>query len=309
MKKNIMIFLSVIFIFMISSTKAKAYEIEITPSFSQTPLTATIDDTFSYWLYWEQYNNALLRVSNEPFYVDEATCNSFVNYTQNGYTGTGYILRQNLNNTYTWATIWQNNLNLTGLDVLATDETILSNHDIYNSDCSILCVPSLTPPLPSIDFIAKYNIYYTRMSLLIDIESNIYTNQYSLDGITWVDIPQNSSMTLYFEKNGYVIARVYDAESDKIINSVTFNITQIRTLYNELDEINNKFDNEDLTNPTGFMQMINTFTTDIGDSVAVITILSTYTWNSLNGYIKYFILSIGFIVLIVALIKLFLKGK
>lgn len=303
-KKNIMIFLSVIFIFMISLTKTKAYEIEITPSFSDTPYTATIDDDFPYWYYWESTTNALLRVSNQPFTSPSPTCSNFLITT-----GTGFIYRQTLSNSYTWATIWQNNLNQTGLDKNPARTSMLASHEIYSSDASMLCVPTLTPPLPNIDFIAKYNIYYTRMSLLIDIESNIYTNQYSYDGLTWIDIPSNSAMTLFFEKNGYVIARVYDSNKDKVINSATFNITQIQTFYNELDEINNKFDNEDLTNPTGFMQMINTFTTDISDSVAVITILSTYTWNSLNGYIKYFILSIGFIVLIVALIKLFLKGK
>lgn len=368
MKKNIMIFLSVIFIFMISLTKVHAYnstnfylnynnetflqnlETKIIPYFEDVK-----NDCSNY------YNDYIIGVRNldiTPSGNYQFVCYSFDNlnkdlyyFNRSGYlkaltyAGTSYTINareynslgvymQNENWTnwyqlmqvYTETTniyyiedqYFQNSLKITpiysSVDFFYKDYNSYTSHffvdNVEISDGEVIpFILNAAEVPPEITFLAKYNIYYTRMSLLIDIESNIYTNQYSYDGITWIDIPQNSSMTLYFEKNGYVIARIYDAERDKIINSATFNITQIQTFYNELDEINNKFDNEDLTNPTGFMQMINTFTTDIGDSVAVITILSTYTWNSLNGYIKYFILSVCFIVLIVALIKLFLKGK
>lgn len=372
-KKNIMIFLSAIFLLLILPNKVHAYnstnfylnynnetflqnlETKIIPYFESVK-----NDCSNY------YDDYLIGVRNLPVPPIENNfqfaCYSFDNlnkdlyYTNRSgylkslkYAGTSYTINareysrlgvylrneswtnwyelmqvytrqlSDPNNIYYIEDIYfQNSLNI--IPIYSSVDFFYKDYDSYTSHFFVDNVEILDGEVipfvlnaaedpPEINFIAKYNIYYTRMSLLIDIESNIYTNQYSLDGVTWIDIPPNSSMTLYFEKNGYVIARIYDAERDKIINSATFNITQIRTFYNELDEINNKFDNEDLTNPTGFMQMINTFTTDIGDSVAVITILSTYTWNSLNGYIKYFILSIGFIVLIVALIKLFLKGK
>ena len=189
-----------------------------------------------------------------------------------------------------------------------TSHLYVNNEEIAHSEAIPLPFNQVEDP-PAINFISKYNIYYTRMSLMIDIESSIYTNQYSFDGITWIDIPPNSAMTLFFSKNGYVIARVYDSTKDKVITAQTFNITQIRTFTNELEEINNKFDSEDLSSVGGFMSMINNFVGDIGSSVAVITGLTVYGWSSLNGYIKYFILSIGFILVIVALIKLFLKGK
>lgn len=382
MKKNIMIFLSVIFIFMISLTKAKAYDnsnvyidynnIDFLSYIEsiQEQIDYVINDcdilyddymvrlnvidtnnTTGQLLVCYELNNQ--QTYNLGFYSNRSGYTTSLKFTNNGTinrrhyinnpgydfpfdigTATSssdinfYSIPNTTSKPYSSIDYFDSYLDISNLSFSLSGYILLYStldlhYNNYNEYTSHLYVNSVeighgdVIPLPfsqvedppEINFIAKYNIYHTRMSLLIDIESNIYTNQYSYDGLTWIDIPPNSSMTLYFEKNGFIIARIYDSERDKIINSATFNITQIQTFYNELDEINNKFDNEDLTNPTGFMQMINTFTTDIGDSVAVITILSTYTWNSLNGYIKYFILSIGFIVLIVALIKLFLKGK
>ncbi|MDD4733672.1 MAG: hypothetical protein PHU05_02300 [Bacilli bacterium] len=226
MKIRIKIFLAISLIislfFLID--EVKAYQVEITPSFSETPYIAIIDDSYPYWYYWEMYDNALLKVSTHRFYLTTTgsglpDCSNFL-----GTFGTGYQFRARQFD-YTWSNIWQNNLDGTGLDDFANNPFSLGSHEIYSSDGSMLCVPTLyQAPEDSINFNTSYhNDEYVDIEVDYTLANESNKVEYSFNGIDWYDYDE----VIRFNINSYLIARIVDSNNNYITSS-TLNITALK---------------------------------------------------------------------------------